>query len=146
VFALLALLHTTAHHFPSCVVNPLPLRLLCCAAGEGWVSGYIVAPPQCGSAISARACQRCITSKASGPCLACAKSPQLKSQLLDSLYGGIYTLVPADGCAACFNSAAPGKCTACLFGKKPCAECALQPENIEQPSAKMDVTACVDCR
>jgi hypothetical protein len=92
------------------------------------VSGYIVAPPQCGAGISARACQRCLASKAPEPCLACAKSPQLKSRLLDTVLGG---MSPADGCGACYTSTAPDSCTACLYGKKPCAECALQPENPE---------------
>ncbi|WIA10603.1 hypothetical protein OEZ85_010786 [Tetradesmus obliquus] len=113
---------------------------------EGWVSGYIVAPAQCGPSISARACQRCITSKAPEPCITCAKSPQLKARLLDTVYGGIYELNPADGCGACYSSAAPEKCAACLYGKQPCAACALQPENSGALAARMDVAACIDCR
>jgi hypothetical protein len=115
-------------------------------AGEGWVSGHIVTPSQCGAGISARACHRCFVSKAPEKCLACAKSPQLKTRLLDSLSGGIYALVAADGCGACYNSAAADTCAACLYGKKPCAQCALQPENIESPAARMDVAACISCR
>jgi hypothetical protein len=116
------------------------------AAAEGWVSGYIVAPPQCGAGISARACQRCLASKAPQPCLACAKSPQLKARMLDTVFGGIDTLSPVDGCGTCYKSTAPDTCTACLFGKKPCAECALQSENLMNPAARMDVAACISCR
>lgn len=143
-------IRTPPHIFYSSLSLPLPAVLccavLCCAAGEGWVSGYIVAPAQCGPSISARACQRCITSKAPEPCITCAKSPQLKARLLDTVYGGIYELNPADGCGACYSSAAPEKCAACLYGKQPCAACALQPENPGALAARMDVAACIDCR
>eukprot|EP00882_Tetradesmus_deserticola_P016528 GHRQ01017658.1.p1 GENE.GHRQ01017658.1~~GHRQ01017658.1.p1 ORF type:complete len:482 (+),score=110.57 GHRQ01017658.1:712-2157(+) len=114
-------------------------------ATEGWVSGYIVTPAQCGASISARACQRCIASKAPQRCLACAKSTQLKARLLDAVKGSSYGLLPADGCGACYNSSAPEQCAACLYGKKPCAECALQAESFGDPSARMNVAACVNC-
>ncbi|WIA30643.1 hypothetical protein OEZ86_000718 [Tetradesmus obliquus] len=127
------------------LANPAKPEYWSTNAGEGWVSGYIVAPAQCGPSISARACQRCITSKAPEPCITCAKSPQLKARLLDTVYGGIYELNPADGCGACYSSAAPEKCAACLYGKQPCAACALQPENPGALAARMDVAACIDC-
>jgi hypothetical protein len=65
---------------------------------EGWVSGYIVTPPQC-PGISARACKRCLASKAPERCLACAKSAQLKTRMLDTVRdAGVDALTPSEKC------------------------------------------------
>jgi hypothetical protein len=74
--------------FPACPVFD--------AVAEGWVSGYIVTPLQC-AGISARACKRCLASKTPERCLACAKSAQLKTRLLDTLRGaGLDELTPSE--------------------------------------------------